>query len=238
MSGVLGESIRRREDPALVTGRGKYTDDLVRPGMVFATIVRSPYAHATINSIDASEALAMPGVLAVYTGHDITDGEAGGVVPTCWLLPNLKTPDHPILAKDRVRHVGDGVAVVVAEDRYVARDAADLVYVDYEPEDAVTDVAAALEEGAPLVHADVPGNLAFDWDLGDAEKTAQAFEGAAHVVSLDLINNRLIPHAIEPRAALAEFDVRAARSAIDQHAARRRRRCGGTRRTPNQSRTG
>ncbi|MEO1087678.1 MAG: xanthine dehydrogenase family protein, partial [Acidobacteriota bacterium] len=168
--------------------------------------VRSPYANATINSIDASEALAVPGVLAVYTGADITDGEAGGVVPTCWLLPNLKTPDHPILAKDRVRHVGDGVAVVVAEDRYVARDAADLVYVDYEPEDAVTDVSAALEDGAPLVHDDVPGNLAFDWDLGDAEKTAEAFEGAAHVVSLDLINNRLIPHAIEPRAALAEFD--------------------------------
>lgn len=202
----IGASIKRREDPALVTGKGKYTDDLVRPGMAFAAIVRSPYAHAKIASIDTSAAEAVDGVIAVYTGADLVKGDAGGVVPTCWLLPDIKTPDHPILAKDVVRHVGDGVAVVVAEDRYVAYDAAELVEVDYDALDAVTDVVAALEDGAPLVHADVPGNVSFDWDLGDKEKTDAAFEGAAHTVSVDLRNSRLIPHAVEPRGALAEFD--------------------------------
>ncbi|MEM8931834.1 MAG: molybdopterin cofactor-binding domain-containing protein [Acidobacteriota bacterium] len=202
---AFGASIKRREDPALVTGRGRYTDDLTRPGMAHAVIVRSPYAHAKIESIDASEALAVPGVLAVYTGLDITDG-SGGVVGTAWLLPNLVQPEHPILAKDTVRHVGDGVAVVVAEDRYVARDAADLVIVDYDPFDAVVDVDAALADGAPQVHAEAAGNVAFDWDLGDADKTAAAFEEAAHTLSAELRNNRLIPHAVEPRAALAEWD--------------------------------
>ncbi len=165
---VLGQPIRRREDPALITGKGKYTDDIVRPGQTYAVIVRSPYAHARIKSIDAAAALALPGVLAVFTGHDIAD--KGGVVPTCWLLPNLQTPAHPILAKDIVRHVGDGVAVVVAEDRYLARDAADLVNVDYEPLAAVADPRKAAAAGAPLVHAEVPGNIAFDWNLGDEEK--------------------------------------------------------------------
>lgn len=204
--GMIGQAVKRREDPALVTGKGKYTDDFDLPGMTHAVIVRSPYAHAKINGIDASAALALPGVLAVYTGADIVKSEFGGVVPVGWLLPNLKTPEHPILATDTVRHVGDGVAVVVAEDRYLARDAADLVEVDYEPFDAVTDPAAALEDGAPLVHADVPGNLAFDWELGDAAAVDAAFENATHVAALDLRNNRLIPHAVEPRACLASVD--------------------------------
>ena len=201
---VLGQSLKRREDAALITGKGKYTDDFTRPGQTYAVIVRSPYAHARILGIDSSKAMALPGVLAVYTGHDLAD--KGGVVPTCWLLPNLKTPAHPILAKDMVRHVGDGVAVVVAEDRYVARDAADLVEVDYEPLSAVADPRKAAEPGAPLVHDDVPGNLAFDWTLGDEDKTAAAFAAAPHKVEVDLRNNRLIPHAVEPRAALAEWD--------------------------------
>ncbi len=203
---VFGTSIKRREDPALITGKGKYTDDLVRPGMCFAAIVRSPHAHARITSIDTSRAARVPGVVAVFTGQDLVQGEAGGVVPTCWLLPNLVTPDHPILAKDVVRHVGDGVAVVVAEDRYTAHDAAELVEVEYEHLDAVTDVVAALEPGAPQVHPEAAGNVAFDWDLGDKEKTEAAFSQAAHTVSLDLRNSRLIPHAIEPRGALAEWD--------------------------------
>ncbi len=134
---MLGQPIRRREDPALVTGKGKFTDDIVRPGQTYAVVVRSPYAHARIGKIDATAALALPGVLAVYTGADLAD--KGGVVPTCWPLPNLLTPAHPILAKEVVRHVGDGVAVVVAEDRYVARDAADLIEVDYDPRGAVAD---------------------------------------------------------------------------------------------------
>lgn len=205
-TGHIGSAIKRREDPALVTGKGKYTDDFVLPGMVYAVIVRSPYAHAKINSIDTSAAEAAPGVLAVYTGQDIAAAEIGGVVPVGWLLPNLKTPDHPILAVDTVRYVGDGVAVVIAEDRYGAHDAAELVEVDYEPSSAVATPKAALAEGAPPVHADIPDNVAFDWELGDREKTDAAFAGAAKTAKLEIRNNRLIPHAVEPRAALASFD--------------------------------
>jgi carbon-monoxide dehydrogenase large subunit len=201
---VLGQPLKRREDAALITGKGKYTDDISRPGQAYAVIVRSPYAHARILSVKTDMARNAPGVVAVYTGQDLAS--AGGVVPTCWLLPNLKTPAHPILAKEVVRHVGDGVAVVVAEDRYQARDAADLVEVDYEPLPAVADARQAVAAGAPLVHEDAPGNLAFDWTLGDEAKTAEAFAAAPHKVSVDLRNNRLIPHAVEPRAALAEWD--------------------------------
>ena len=206
---MIGKSVKRREDPALVTGKGKYTDDLTLPGMTHAVIVRSPFAHAKINSIDASAALEVPGVVAVYTGADIVASGVGGVVPVGWLLPELKTPDHPIIATEVARHVGDGVAVVVAEDRYTARDAADLVEVDYEPFDAVTDPKAATADGAPQVHPEAPGNIAFDWNLGDADAVAAAFEKAAHVASLDLRNNRLIPHAVEPRGWFVIADVSA-----------------------------
>lgn len=202
----LGKPLRRREDAALVTGRGQYTDDLVRPGMLHAAIVRSPYAHARILDVDVVAAKATKGVVAVFTGEDLVENEDAGVVPTCWLLPEIKTPAHPILAKDRVRYVGDGVAVVLATDRYAARDAADQVMVDYEPLGAVVDPKKALDDDAPRIHEDAPGNLAFDWDLGDADKTAAAFDSAPHVVSVDLRNNRLIPHAVEPRAALAEWN--------------------------------
>jgi len=204
--GVIGSSIKRREDPALVTGQGKYTDDLTLPGMVYAAIVRSPYGHARIRSVETSAAEAAPGVVAVYTGADVAASEMGGVVPVGWLLPDLKTPAHPILATEVVRHVGDGVAVVVAEDRYAARDAAELVMVDYDPLDAVVDPKKATEEGAPQIFEEAPGNVAFDWQLGDAEKTDDAFARAAHTASVDLRNSRLIPHAVEPRACLASFD--------------------------------
>ncbi len=209
MSGIIGSSIKRREDPELITGEGLYTDDLKRPGMLFAAIVRSPYAHARILSIDTSAASALPGVVAVYTGADLRPaGAAGGLIPTGWLLPDIKTPDHPILATEKVRYVGDGVAVVVAEGRYVARDAMDLVEVDYEPLEAAVDPRATTEEGAPRIHAEAPNNISFDWDLGDAEKTEAAFAVATKTARLDLRNNRLIPHAIEPRAALAEWNAR------------------------------
>jgi len=204
--GVFGSAIKRREDPALITGKGKYTDDFQMPGMVYATMVRSPFAHAEINSIDTSQAKASPGVLAVYTWQDIEAAGIPGVVPTAWLLPDIKTPDHPILARGKVRYVGDAVAVVVAESRAAARDAADLVQVDYEMLPAVVDVNKALEDGAPQLFDDAPGNLAFDWDLGDKDKTDAAFDGAAHTATLELRNSRLIPHAIEPRAALADFN--------------------------------
>ena len=203
---VLGSSIKRREDPDLITGRGKYTDDLVRPGMTFAVIVRSPYAHARVRSVETAKAAAHPGVVAVFTGQDIAQAEIGGVVPVGWLLPDLKTPAHPILATDTVRHVGDGVAVVVAEDRYTAQDAAELVEVDYEPLDAVTDAKGATDEGAPQIHDEAPRNIAFDWQIGDKEKTDAAFAVAAHTAEIELRNNRMLPFAIEPRACLAEYD--------------------------------
>ena len=204
--GVFGTSIRRREDPALITGRGKYTDDLKLPGMTHAVIVRSPHAHAKIQSIDTSKAAALKGVVAAYTGRDIEQSEAGGVVPTAWLLPDLKTPAHPILATDTVRYVGDGVAVVVAEDPYTARDAAELVEVEYEPLPAVTDPKKTTEEGAPQIFEEAPKNVAFDWELGDKEKTAAAFAEAAQTVEVRIRNNRMLPFAIEPRSALADYD--------------------------------
>jgi carbon-monoxide dehydrogenase large subunit len=203
---VLGSAIKRREDPDLLSGRGKYTDDLTLPGMAHAVLVRSPCAHARIGDIDASRAAAAPGVVAVYTGRDIADSEVGGVVPVGWLLPDLKTPAHPILAVDTVRYVGDGVAVVVAENRYQAQDAAELVAVEYEMLPAVADVAAAAAEGAPQVHEEAPGNVAFDWQLGDAEATEAAFAAAAHTARVELRNNRMLPFAIEPRACLADYD--------------------------------
>ncbi len=203
---VFGTSIKRREDPALITGAGKYTDDLQAPHMVYAAMVRSPHAHAEIRSIDASEAAAADGVLAVYTARDVADAEVPGKIPTAWLLPDLKTPDYDMLAVDTVRFLGQPVAVVVAEDRYAARDAADLVEVEYEPLEAVVDVKKAAQDDAPQVFEDAPGNVAFDWELGTRETTDQAFDNAATVAKLELRNQRLIPHAIEPRAALAEWN--------------------------------
>jgi aerobic carbon-monoxide dehydrogenase large subunit len=206
MSPVIGTSIKRREDPALITGRGKYTDDFSLPGMAYAAIVRSPHAHARVKAIDTAAAKATPGVLAVFTAADVQAAGTPGMLPVGWLLPGMKTPAHPMLAADTVRYVGDAVAVVVAGDRYSARDGADAVAVDYEPLPAVVDPKAATEEGAPEIFPEAPGNVAFDWELGDRVKTEQAFAGAAHRVSVDLRNQRLIPHAIEPRACLADFD--------------------------------
>ncbi|MCB1032871.1 MAG: molybdopterin-dependent oxidoreductase, partial [Acidobacteria bacterium] len=206
MGKVVGTAVRRREDPALITGKGKYTDDFSLPGQTYAVIVRSPYAHARIRSVDTAAAKALPGVVGVFTGADIEASGVGGVVPTAWLLPDIKTPAHPILAKEVVRYVGDGVAVVVATDRYVARDAAELVVVDYDPLPAVVDARKATEPGAHQIFEEAPNNIAFEWDLGDKDKTDAAFAGAAHVAQVELRNNRLIPHAVEPRAALASFD--------------------------------
>ncbi len=208
MAGVMGSSIRRREDPALVTGRGKYTDDLTAPGLTHAAIVRSPHAHARVRGIDTAAAAAAPGVVAVLTAADVAEMGIGGVVPVGWLLPGMKTPAHPILASETVRYVGDAVAVVVAESRYQAQDAAELVAVDYEPLPASTDAAGTAADGAPQIHSEAPGNVAFEWQLGDAEKTEAAFAAAAHTVELELRNNRMLPFAVEPRACLAEYDAR------------------------------
>ncbi len=206
MAGVIGSAIKRREDPALIQGKGRFTDNLSVPGMQYASIVRSPYAHGRIESIDTSAAQATPGVVAVFTGKDIEESPSGGVVPTVWLLPTLKTPPHPILASEVVRYVGEGVAVVVAENPYIAKDAADRVSVEYEPLGVVCDPEDAVAEGAPQLFEEAPRNLAFEWELGESEPVEEAFTNAPKKVELKLRNNRILPHPIEPRSALASYE--------------------------------
>jgi carbon-monoxide dehydrogenase large subunit len=201
---LLGARIRRKEDPRFITGRGLYTDDVRVPGTLHAAFIRSPHAHARIRSVDASRARELPNVAGVFTGKDLADGGVNGI-PVGWLLPGLKPSNHRALATDRVRYVGEPVAVVVASDAYAARDAAELVAVDYEPLPAVADSARALEDGAPLIRDDAPGNVCFEWEIGDAAAVDAAFAGAAHVVRQHMTNQRLIATAIEPRASLAQY---------------------------------
>jgi len=200
---ILGSAIERREDPALLTGDAEYTDDIELPKMVHAAIKRSQHAHARIDGIDTSEAEALDGVIEVITAADL---DVPGNLPTGWLLDSLEQVDHPILASDRVRYQGDALAVVVAEERYVAHDALDRIDVDYDRLGAVTSPGEALEEDAPVVHEDAGDNTAFDWEIGDAEKTDAAFADADHVVDLDVENQLLIPNAMEPRAAVADYN--------------------------------
>lgn len=204
---VLGSAIERREDPALITGEGVYTDDIHEPELAHMAVLRSQYGHATINEIETSEAEAMDGVIGVYTAEDIEAAGTPGELPVGWLLPDLETPPHPILARDRARYQGDGIAVVVADERYLAHDALDRIDVEYERLDAVVDPKAAVEEDAPQIHDgdDLSSNQAFDWEIGDEEATERAFESAAHTVEVDLRNQRLIPNAMEPRATVAQY---------------------------------
>ncbi|MDR7554298.1 MAG: molybdopterin-dependent oxidoreductase [Armatimonadota bacterium] len=199
---LFGASVKRRDDPQLVTGRATYTDDVRLVGAAHAVIVRSPHAHARIVRVDTARARAHPGVLAVYTGADLA-GKLGAV-PCAWLIPNadLKVPTRPVLAIDRVRYVGEGVAVVVAEDRYAARDAAALVDVTYEPLPAVVDQEQAARPGAVQLHDDIPRNVAFTWKVAGGDVEA-AFRQAEVVVRQRMVNHRLIPNAVETRAVAA-----------------------------------
>ena len=200
---MIGASIKRVEDPRFITGKGLYTDDIQLPGLTYAVFVRSPYAHAKINRLDISAARAMPGVVAIYTGEDMQKAGIGG--PICgWSLPGLKNPPHPPMAVDRVRYVGEPVAVVLASDPYTAQDAAEAVEVDYDALPAVADPKQA--HGGPTIHEEAPDNVAFDWSIGDQAKTDAAFASAHKTVKLDLVNNRLIPNALEPRAAVARLE--------------------------------
>src|SRR5579864_44305 len=208
VSKLFGARIKRREDPRLITGTATYTDDLHPAGLAHAVIIRSPHAHARIKRIDVEAARRHPGVIAAFTGKDL-QGKINPI-PTAWLIPNsdLKTPPHPALAVDVVRYVGDGVAVVVAEDPYTARDAAALVHVEYEPLPTVVDQQKAMERGAPQIHPEVPNNLAFKWVLGNAEATAAAFKAAERdgiVLAQRFVNQRLIPNAMETRAVVADY---------------------------------
>ena len=204
----IGVAVRRKEDQRFVTGVGRYTDDIDRAGQVYAYFLRSPHAHARIKGIDGGAAEAAPGVVAVFLGKDM-EADSVGSLPCGWVVTDKhgephKNPDHFPLARDKVRYVGDHVAVVIAESLAAAKDAADLIEVDYEELPANVETAKA--EAAIRIHEDVPGNLCYDWELGDKAEVDAAFGKAAHVVKLDLINNRLIPNPIEPRAAVAEYD--------------------------------
>ncbi len=206
----MGASVRRVEDYRFITGQGTYVDDINRPGQSYAVFVRSPHAHAKIKSVDTSKAAKAPGVVAVFTGKDTSADKVGGLI--CgWVVKGKdgqphKAPAHPVLAVDTVRYVGDHVAMVIADTLGQARDAAELVEVDYDVLAPVVDPVGATKAGAPLLHADAPGNICYDWELGDKAATEAAFKNAAHVVKLDLYNNRLIPNAMEPRAAIGEYD--------------------------------
>ncbi len=202
---IFGSGIKRREDPRLITGRAKYTDDLKLPGMLYMAIVRSPHAHAKIVSIDMAAAENVNGVVAVFTGKDVTLAP----MPCAWLIPDsdLKTPDHPALAKDRVRYVGDGVALVIAESRYIAEDAADLVEVEYDVLDAVVNPETATTNGQPQLHDNVSNNIAFRWVASSGDDgVEQAFAEADTVVKERIVQQRLMPTSMEARAALAQWN--------------------------------
>ncbi|MFL6677858.1 MAG: xanthine dehydrogenase family protein molybdopterin-binding subunit, partial [Burkholderiaceae bacterium] len=205
---LIGQPLKRREDARFLTGAGQYTDDVVLNGQSYAVFVRSPHAHARIRSIDTSAAKAAPGVLAIFTGADLADAKVGGL-PCGWLIHSqdgspMKEPPHPVLAQGKVRHVGDQLALVVAETLLQAKDAAELVAVDYEELPAVVDLATAAG-AASAVHDDVPGNVCYDWSHGDRAAVDAGFARATRVTKLEFANNRLIPNAIEPRAANAQY---------------------------------
>jgi len=203
---LFGASIKRREDPRMITGRGAYTDDLKLPGQTHAAFVRSPHAHARVRRVDLSRAKATPGVVAAYTGKDLAAAGVGPL-PCGWLLPDLKIPEYRGIATDKVNFVGHAVAVVIGETAYAARDGADQVVVDYDVLPAVVDGEKAVQPGAPQIHDNAPDNVAFRWNIGDQAKTDAAIKGAHRVIKQRLINHRLIPNAIEPRASAATYNA-------------------------------
>ena len=202
----IGESLRRKEDYRFLTGGGNYTDDITMDAQSHAIFVRSPHAHANIKSIDISAAEKMPGVVKIFIGKDL-EGKMGGL-PCGWLINNpdgspMKEPPHPVLALGKARHVGDQVAMVIADSVEQAKNAAEAVVVEYEVLPAVVDVRDAAK-GAQL-HHNAPNNHCFKWTLGDKGQVDAAFASAAHVTKLDLINNRLVPNAMEPRVAIGNY---------------------------------
>ncbi len=208
MLSPIGQPLRRREDQRFLTGAGQYTDDVVMHGQTYAAFLRSPYAHARIKSIKLDAANAAPGVVRIFVGSDLADAKVGGL-PCGWLIHSkdgspMKEPPHPVLAQGKVRHVGDQVAMVVAETLLQAKDAAELIEVEYEELPAVIDIAKA-QGHAGSVHDEVADNVCYDWGHGNKDAVDAAFAVAAHVSTLDIVNNRLIPNAMEPRAANASY---------------------------------
>jgi carbon-monoxide dehydrogenase large subunit len=205
----IGAAVRRKEDIRFITGNGRYTDDVVRPGETRAVFVRSPHARAKIKKIDVSAAKSMPGVIDVLTGAQLATDQIGSLI--CgWMIHSkdgspMKMAPHPAIAAETVNHVGDAVAVVIAETQALGRDAAEKVVVDYEVLPAVVDPAKA--KSGPQIHEVAPKNTIYEWSLGDEKAVESAFAQAKHVTTLNIVNNRLVPNAIEPRVALAEYDA-------------------------------
>ncbi len=204
----IGKSVLRREDGRFLTGSGQYTDDVVMQRQTHGVFLRSPHAHARIKSIDIAAAMKAPGVVDIIVGADMVAAKVGGI-PCGWLIHSIdgtpmKEPGHPVLAHDKVRHVGDQVALVIAESANEAKDAAELIEVDYDVLPAVIDIKGAVGN-ATAVHDDVPNNLCYDWGHGSKDAVDAAFKNAAHVTKLEFVNNRLIPNAMEPRCANAVY---------------------------------
>jgi aerobic carbon-monoxide dehydrogenase large subunit len=206
----IGASVKRTEDIRFITGRGHYVDDINRPGQAHAYFLRSPHAHATIDKIDTAAALKAPGVVAIFTGDDIAAGKVGGLICGVMIFSKdgspMKAGTHPALAQGKVRYVGDHVAVVIAETLAQARDAAEKIEVHYTELPAVVDIKTAARPGQSAIHDAAPNNTVYNWHLGDKASTDAAFASAKHVTKLDFVNNRLIPNAMEPRAAVGDYD--------------------------------
>jgi aerobic carbon-monoxide dehydrogenase large subunit len=203
----IGEAIKRKEDYRFLTGAGQYTDDINLTNQKVAVFVRSPHAHAKIKSINTAKAAAMPGVVRIFTGKDI-EGKMNGL-PCGWLITStngqpMKEPPHPVLAQGKVRYVGDHVAMVVADTLEQAKNAAEAVDVDYDALPAVVKLQEASK--GPAIHDDVaPDNHCYKWAIGDKAAVDGVFAKAAHITKLDLVNNRLVPNAMEPRAAIGSY---------------------------------
>ncbi|TCD13407.1 xanthine dehydrogenase family protein molybdopterin-binding subunit [Oricola cellulosilytica] len=207
----IGARVARKEDKRFITGKGRFTEDMVVPGMKQAVFVRSPHAHANIKGIDVSAAKAMPGVIDVLAGDELAEDGIGSLI--CgWMIHSrdgspMNMGEWRPLAQSKVRYVGDAVAIVIADTRAQARDAAEAVEVEYKVLPVVTDPAETLQDGAPQIHDNAPGNLIFNWGIGEEEATDSALAGAAHVTEMEIVNNRLVPNAMEPRAALGHYDA-------------------------------
>ncbi len=211
MSTGIGARVKRKEDKRFITGKGKYTDDVRSENQAYAAFVRSPHAHAKIRGIDKSAALAMEGVIDVLDGHQLTGDGIGNII--CgWAITSkdgsaMNMGAWSALATEKVRYVGDAAAVVIAESQALARIAAEAVEVDYEVLPAVSNAAKALENGAPEIHDNAPGNLIYDWEIGEEAATDAALAEAAHVTEMEITNNRLSPNPMEPRSAVATYDA-------------------------------
>src|ERR1700751_1639477 len=207
----IGASVVRKEDRRFVTGKGRYVDDIKLAGMTYAHFIRSPHAHAKVKSIDSSAAMKMPGVVGVLTGQQIVDDKVGNLI--CgWAITSkdgtpMKMGAWPAMAPETVRFVGQAVAVVIAETKNQAKDAAEAVVVNYEELPAVPDIRAAIKPGAPQLQPEAPGKIIYDWAIRDEAALKDAFGKAANVVPLEVTNNRRVPNAMEPRSAVAQYDA-------------------------------